>query len=228
LSRILIVDDDRDLLNACTVGLEALGHEVRTAVNGSEGLTAVAVRPPDVMVLDLGLPDLDGVEVCRRVRTWTDLPIIILSADGTEDRKVEALDNGADDYMTKPFGMRELDARLRAALRHRRSADEQPTELDVGLLHMDLIHHEAIYDGNPLDLTQKEFEFLAYLSRHVGKVCTRRMILENVWGPGYGREQHYLKVYAYRIRRKLGDERGHFLQSDPSVGYRLVPPDNGR
>ena len=105
MSQILVVDDDRDLLNACTVGLEALGHEVQTAVNGSEGLAAVAVSPPDVMVLDLGLPDLDGVEVCRRVRTWTDLPIIILSADGTEDRKVEALDNGADDYMTKPFGM---------------------------------------------------------------------------------------------------------------------------
>jgi two-component system KDP operon response regulator KdpE len=228
LSQILVVDDDRDLLNACTVGLEALGHEVQTAVNGSEGLAAVAVSPPDVMVLDLGLPDLDGVEVCRRIRTWTDLPIIILSADGTEDRKVEALDNGADDYMTKPFGMRELDARLRTALRHRPSADDQPTEVDVGLLHMDLVHHEATYDGSSLDLTPKEFDFLAYLSRHVGKVCTRRMILESVWGPGYEREQQYLKVYAYRIRRKLGDERGQFLQSDPSVGYRLAPPDPGR
>jgi two-component system KDP operon response regulator KdpE len=228
LSKILIVDDDRDLLNACTVGLEALGHEVHTVVNGSEGLSTVAVEPPDVMVLDLGLPDLDGVEVCRRIRKWTDLPIIILSADGTEDRKVEALDNGADDYMTKPFGMRELDARVRATLRHRRNVDEQSTELDVGLLHIDLVHHEAIYDGGRLDLTPKEFEFLAYLSRHVGKVCTRRMILENVWGPGYEREQHYLKVYAYRIRRKLGDERGRFLQSDPSVGYRLVPPTDGR
>ena len=228
MSQILVVDDDRDLLNACTVGLEALGHEVQTAVNGSEGLAAVAVSPPDVMVLDLGLPDLDGVEVCRRVRTWTDLPIIILSADGTEDRKVEALDNGADDYMTKPFGMRELDARVRTALRHRPSADDQPTEVDVGLLHMDLVHHEATYDGRSLDLTPKEFDFLAYLSRHVGKVCTRRMILESVWGPGYQREQNYLKVYAYRIRRKLGDERGQFLQSDPSVGYRLAPPDPGR
>jgi two-component system KDP operon response regulator KdpE len=228
LSRILIVDDDRDLLNACTVGLEALGHEVHTVVNGSEGLSAVAVHPPDVMILDLGLPDLDGVEVCRRIRKWTDLPIIILSADGTEDRKVEALDNGADDYMTKPFGMRELDARVRATLRHRRTADEQSTELDVGPLHIDLVHHEAIYGGGRLDLTPKEFEFLAYLSRHVGKVCTRRMILENVWGPGYEKEQQYLKVYAYRIRRKLGDERGRFLQSDPSVGYRLVPPPSDR
>lgn len=227
MSQILVVDDDRDLLNACTVGLEALGHEVQTAVNGNEGLAAVAVSPPDVMVLDLGLPDLDGVEVCKRIRTWTDLPIIILSADGTEDRKVEALDNGADDYMTKPFGMRELDARVRTALRHRPSADDQPTEVDVGLLHMDLVHHEATYDGQPLDLTPKEFDFLAYLSRHVGKVCTRRMILESVWGPGYEREQQYLKVYAYRIRRKLGDERGQFLQSDPSVGYRLAPPDLG-
>jgi two-component system KDP operon response regulator KdpE len=226
LSQILIVDDDPDLLNACTVGLEALGHVVRTAETGNEGLTEAAIRAPDIIVLDLGLPDLDGLEVCKRVRSWSDVPIIVLSADGSEDRKVEALDDGVDDYMTKPFGMRELDARLRVALRHRRTDDERPTELDVGPLHLDLVHHEATFEGTALDLAPKEFDFLAYLARHVGKVCTRRMILENVWGPGYAKEQHYLKVYAYRIRRKLGDERGKFLQSDPSVGYRLVAPDH--
>lgn len=224
MSRILIVDDDPDLLNVCSVGLEALGYAVRTAATGSEGLTEAAIHVPDIILLDLGLPDLDGLDVCKRIRSWSDIPIVVLSADGSEDRKVEALDGGADDYMTKPFGMRELDARLRVALRHRRFDDTRPVEIDVGPLHLDLVHHEATFHGVALDLAPKEFEFLAYLARHEGKICTRRMILENVWGPGYENEQHYLKVYAYRIRRKLGDKRGQFLQSDPSVGYRLAPP----
>jgi two-component system, OmpR family, KDP operon response regulator KdpE len=226
LPQVLIIDDDPGLLSACTVGLQALGYVVRTAETGQEGLTEAATRAPDLIVLDLGLPDLDGLEVGKRIRGWSDVPIIVLSADGSEDRKVEALDQGTDDYMTKPFGMRELDARLRVALRHHTVSDngEQPAELDAGPLHLDLVHYEAAYDGRPLDLTAKEFDFLAYLAQNVGKVCTRRMILEHVWGPGYERESHYLKVYAYRIRRKLGDESGQFLQSDPSVGYRLVPP----
>ena len=226
MPRVLIIDDDPGLLSACTVGLKALGYAVRTAETGEDGLMEAAIRAPDLIVLDLGLPDLDGLEVGKRIRGWSDVPIIVLSADSTEDRKVEALDHGADDYMTKPFGMRELDARLRVALRHRAVPDdgEHPAELDAGPLHLDLVHYEATFDGRPLDLTAKEFDFLAYLARSVGKVCTRRMILEHVWGPGYERESHYLKVYAYRIRRKLGDEAGDFLQSDPSVGYRLVPP----
>jgi two-component system KDP operon response regulator KdpE len=196
--------------------------------DSKRGLTEAAIRTPDVIVLDLGLPDLDGLEVCRRIRTWSDVPIVVLSADGSEDRKVEALDGGADDYMTKPFGMRELDARLRVAVRHRSTTDnaEHPAELDVGSLQLDLVHYGATFAGRPLDLTPREFDFLAYLARHVGKVCTRRMILENVWGPGYEKELHYLKVYAYRIRRKLGDENGQFLQSDPAVGYRLAAPDS--
>jgi len=225
LPRILIVDDDPDLLGVCSVGLAALGHEVWTAQTGADGLGQVAIRAPEVIVLDLGLPDLDGLAVCRRIRTWSDVPIVVLSADGTEDRKVDALNQGADDYMTKPFGMRELSARIRVALRHHGPpADGQPPELDVGDLHLDLVHCEASRDGRALDLTPREFDFLAYLARHAGKVCTRRMILENVWGPGYGRELHYLKVYAYRIRRKLGDESGQLLQSDPAVGYRLAVP----
>jgi len=228
LPQILIIDDDPGLLNVCRVALQALGYLVRTAETGNEGLTEAAIRAPDVIVLDLGLPDLDGLEVCRRIRTWSDVPIVVLSADGSEDRKVEALDGGADDYMTKPFGMRELDARLRVAVRHRSTADnaEHPAELDAGSLHLDLVHYEATFGGRSLDLTPREFDFLAYLARHVGKVCTRRMILENVWGPGYEKELHYLKVYAYRIRRKLGDENGQLLQSDPAVGYRLTAPDN--
>lgn len=224
MPRVLVIDDDRDLLRVCDVGLRALGHEVWTAATGQEGITAAAVRAPDVIVLDLGLPDLDGMEVCKRIRTWSEVPIVVLSADGSEDRKVSALDDGADDYMTKPFGMRELNARLRVALRHSKADGEEQAELEVGGLRLDLVHYEAMLDGRPLDLTTREFDFLAYLARNAGKVCTRRMIMENVWGPGYARELHYLKVYAYRIRRKLGDEGGHFLQSDPSVGYRLMPP----
>jgi two-component system, OmpR family, KDP operon response regulator KdpE len=225
LAQLLIVDDDPDLLNVCRVGLQALGHVVRTAETGSDGLSETAIGSPDVIVLDLGLPDLDGVDVCRRIRTWSSAPIIVLSADGTEDRKVEALEAGADDYVTKPFGMRELNARLRVALRHHGAeASHGPTDLDVGALHLDLVHYQATYAGRELELTAREFEFLAFLARHAGKVCTRRMILENVWGRGYEHELNYLKVYAYRIRRKLGDERGDFLQSDPSVGYRLAWP----
>ena len=226
MAQILIIDDDPSLLAVCKVGLEALGHVVRTAETGNEGLIGAATRIPDVIVLDLGLPDLDGLEVCKRIRLWSDVPIIVLSADGSEDQKVEALDHGADDYVTKPFGMRELDARMRVALRHRPNEDEHQVELDVGPLHLDLIHYQATIDDKPVDLTPKEFDFLAYLARHVGKVCTRRMILENVWGANYVNDLHYLKVYAYRIRRKLGDEQGQFLQSDPSVGYRLVAPDD--
>jgi two-component system, OmpR family, KDP operon response regulator KdpE len=224
LPRVLVIDDDRDLLNVCDVALRAFGHEVWTAASGQDGLAEAAIRAPDLIVLDLGLPDLDGIEVCKRIRTWSDVPIVVLSADGTEDRKVGALDDGADDYMTKPFGMRELNARLRVALRHHHAADDQQAELEVGGLRLDLVHYEATLDGRPLDLTPREFDFLAYLARNAGKVCTRRMILESVWGPQYGRETNYLKVYAYRIRRKLGDEQGHLLQSDPSVGYRLMPP----
>jgi two-component system KDP operon response regulator KdpE len=226
LPQILVIDDDPGLLSVCGVGLRALGHAVRTAETGAEGISRAALHAPDVIVLDLGLPDLDGLVVCQRIRTWSQVPIIVLSADGSEDRKVDALDHGADDYMTKPFGLRELHARVQVALRHRRPGDGEgyPAQLDVGALHLDLVHREATFDGRPLDLTPRELDFLAFLARNAGKICTRRMILENVWGPGYASELHYLKVYAYRIRRKLGDEAGQILQSDPSVGYRLMPP----
>ena len=226
MAQILIIDDDPDLLNVCIVGLGALGHDVRTAETGTEGIAEAAIRAPEVIVLDLGLPDLDGLEVCRRIRAWSSVPIVVLSADGSEDRKVDALDDGADDYMTKPFGMRELDARLRVALRHQLVGEGDPEELDVGSLHLDLVHCETTFEGRRIDLTPKEFEFLAYLARNAGKVCTRRMILEHVWGPAYAKESHYLKVYAYRVRRKLGDDTGNFLQGDPAVGYRLALPDS--
>jgi two-component system KDP operon response regulator KdpE len=159
LPRILVIDDDPGLLAVCSVGLQAFSHTVRTAETGEEGISRAAIQAPDVIVLDLGLPDLDGLEVCKRIRTWSEVPIIVLSADGSEDRKVDALEHGADDYMTKPFGMRELHARVQVALRHHRADDDgedHPAQLDVGALHLDLVHRQATFDGRPLDLTPRE------------------------------------------------------------------------
>ena len=227
MTRVLVVDDEPQILRALRINLRVRAYDVHVAATGAEALEVAGRYPPDLVILDLGLPDLDGLDVCKRIRIWSDVPIVVLSADGSEDRKVEALDRGSDDYMTKPFGMRELNARVQLAVRHRRNAGEdgeQPTCLDVGPLHLDLAHYEATYDRRAIDLAPKELEFLAYLARNAGRVCTRQMILEHVWGQGYGRQLHYLKVYAYRIRRKLGDEKGQFLQSDAAVGYRLVPP----
>jgi two-component system KDP operon response regulator KdpE len=224
VARVLAVDDDPALLRVLRIGLVSLGHEVLQAATGARGIAEAAVGAPDVIVLDLGLPDMDGLEVCRRIREWSAVPIIVLSADGTEDRKIAALDGGADDYMTKPFGMGELEARLRVALRHRSPENDgdEPTTLTVGPLTLDLIHHEGRMNGAVLELTAREFSFLAYLARNAGKVCTHRMILEHVWGPRYGTENHYLRVYAYRLRRKLGDPEGRFLRTLPGVGYELV------
>jgi two-component system KDP operon response regulator KdpE len=224
MARILVIDDDVALLRGVRVGLEALGHCVLTSTNGTRGLSEAAISTPDVVVLDLGLPDLDGIEVCRRLRSWSNVPVVVLSADGTEDRKVVALDSGADDYMTKPFGMRELDARLRVAQRHRdglASADE-PSTLTVGSLEFNFVHPEVRRSGRRLDLTTTEFAFLSYLARHAGKLCTHQMILAHVWGPRYVNEAGYLHAYAYRLRRKLGDEEGSLLVTAPGVGYKLA------
>jgi two-component system KDP operon response regulator KdpE len=221
MARILLVDDDPALVRALSIGLRARGHEVEVGRTGEEGITQAALTVPDVVVLDLGLPDLDGVEVCRRLRQWTDVPIIVLSAVEAENRKVAALDSGADDYVTKPFGMAELEARLRVALRRSPAPAPEAKELVVGRLHVDLVHHMADVDGRPLDLTGREFELLAYLARHAGKVCTHQMILRAVWGSGYTSESHYLRVYAHRLRRKLGDA-GDMLRTQPGIGYQLV------
>jgi two-component system, OmpR family, KDP operon response regulator KdpE len=220
--RVLIIDDDTSLLRVMRVALSTLGFEVIAATTGAQGISEAALHTPDVVVLDLGLPDMDGVDVCRRIREWDDVPVIVLSADGTEDRKVEALDSGANDYVTKPFGMNELQARLRVALR--RPTTSSPSELTVGQLQLDLVHHEAHLAGVGIELTKREFGFLAFLAQHAGKVCTHRMVLEAVWGPGYVRDTRYLREYAYRLRRKLGDEDGTLLVTRPGVGYQLVPP----
>ncbi len=227
MTKVLVVDDDPSLLKALRIGLTARGDEVLTAHTGTEAVNQVALSVPDLVILDLGLPDLDGIEVCRRIREFSQVPIVVLSAYGDERRKVEALDRGADDFVTKPFGMAELEARLRVALRHAvaRPGDsaDQRSALEVGDLEVDLVHHMATLAGTPLQLTAKEFELLAYLARHAGKVCTHHMILRDVWGPGYGAESNYVRVYTHRLRKKLGDEEGGMLKTVPGIGYQLVP-----
>lgn len=222
MARVLVVDDDRALLRALRVGLSARGHDVSLAVTGQEGLAKVSSEEPEVVVLDLGLPDVDGLEVCRRIRQWSDVPVIVLSATGLEDRKVAALDGGADDYVTKPFGMAELEARIRAALRHR-PADSAATSdhLVVGPLELDVAYHLAQLHGQPVELTAKEFDLLAFLARHAGKVCTHQMIIGRVWGGEYGAEAESLRVHVYRLRRKLGDSEGRLIRTAPGIGYRL-------
>jgi two-component system KDP operon response regulator KdpE len=185
---------------------------------------------PDAVVLDLGLPDQDGLVVFQQIRARASLPIVILSGDASEDRKVVALDGGADDYMTKPFGIRELDARLRGALRRHGGeaprADTPSAEIIAGVLRINTADRAAWWRGKELHLTPKEFDFLACLASQVGRICSRQVLLEWVWGRGYTNEHHYLKVYAYRLRKKLGDDDGAILRSELSIGYRLVPPES--
>jgi two-component system KDP operon response regulator KdpE len=224
MARVLVIDDDPSLLRALRVSLRAGGHEVLTAANGEQGISQAALSSPEVIVLDLGLPDVGGLDVCRQIRQWSEVPIIFLSASGSEDRKVAALNGGADDYVTKPFGTAELEARIRAATRHRRpeGAEPMPTELVLGPLQLDLVHHEVHLDGSVVELTAKEFEVLSFLARHAGKTCTHQMILAAAWGQGYAQESPYVRTYVHRLRAKLDDEAGSLIQTIPGIGYRLV------
>ncbi|HUS61351.1 MAG TPA: response regulator transcription factor [Acidimicrobiales bacterium] len=220
---VLVVDDDPGILQALSAALRARGLGVMQARTGLAALVAVEEHLPAAVILDLGLPDLDGIEVCRRLRQWTDVPIIVLTAQGAEDHKVQALDEGADDYVTKPFSTPELLARVRVALRHHRPRGEQSSLLRVGDIEVDVPRHRASVGGRELELTPKEFEFLAVLARQPGRVLTHRLLLEQVWGPGYRRETQYLRNYASQLRRKLDDDPDRpRLITEPGVGYRLV------
>ena len=206
--RVLVVDDEPAILRALTSALTARGYRVSQAVDGQTAIDSVAVDPPDVVVLDLRLPDIDGVEVCRRVRTWSDVPIIVLSANGVDERKVEALDEGANDYITKPYSTPELLARIRAALRSSAAANStlENSMLVVGDLRIDLARRTVTVGDRVVDFTPKEFAFLALLARFPGRVLTHSAILREVWGPDYGTETQYLRVYAGQIRKKLDDD----------------------
>jgi two-component system KDP operon response regulator KdpE len=224
-AHVLVVDDELQIVRGLKVVLRKAGFDVQSAATKQEALDAVSVRPPDVMVLDLVLPDGSGVEVCEEVRRWSDLPILVLSAVGDEREKVRALDAGADDYITKPFGSDELTARLRALLR--RSADGATTPvIEVGDLKVDLAGHTIARDGHEVHLTPIEFDLLQVLARHQGKLVTHRQLLQEVWGPGYQDELHYLRVHVAHIRAKLEPDpsRPRYLVTDPGVGYRLRAP----
>jgi two-component system, OmpR family, KDP operon response regulator KdpE len=222
---VLVVDDEPQILRALGVILRNAGYQVDTAATKSEALDAVSVRPPDAMVLDLVLPDGSGVDVTSEVRTWSNLPIIVLSAVGDEREKVRALDVGADDYITKPFGTEELLARLRAAMRRAGDEREDP-EVKVGALSIDLADRRVTRDGEETHLTPIEFDILRELARHAGKLVTQRQLLQAVWGPGYDLETHYLRVHVAHIRAKIEPDPSHpsYLITEPGVGYRLREP----
>ena len=212
------------ILRALRAGLEARGYRVEAAATCGRAIERIAAERFDVVLLDLGLPDDDGVHVVQRVREWTDVPIIVLTADGHEQRKIVALDEGADDYILKPFSMPELLARIRVALRHRAPRPQvDESVLEVGDIRMDIAHHTCQVEGRDVDLTPKEFAMLALLARWPGKVVTHRMILHEVWGPAYVKETQYLRTYATNIRKKLVCDPAHpRLVSEPGVGYRLL------
>jgi two-component system, OmpR family, KDP operon response regulator KdpE len=222
--RVLVVDDEPQILRALQMSLRGAGYEVETATTGTQALTAAAVNPPDAVILDLVLPDMRGTEVCRELRTWTSVPVIVLSVVGDEAEKVAALDAGADDYVTKPFGVDELLARLRAALR-RVEGESEPVR-EVGELRVDIAGREVTFGGRPVQLTPHEFTFLSLLVRNEGKLLTHKAILEEVWGHAYADESHYLHVYVSQLRRKLEPDpaRPRYILTEPGVGYRLVDP----
>jgi two-component system KDP operon response regulator KdpE len=225
--RVLVVDDEPQIVRGLKIILRSAGYTVEAAETKAEALALLAMRPPDALVLDLVLPDGQGVEVCQEVRRWSRLPILVLSAVGDEREKVRALDAGADDYVTKPFGTDELLARLRAVLR-RSAQDGGSSRVEIGELVIDLADRRVTRAGSEVHLTPIEFELISVLSKHQGRLVTHRQLLQEVWGPGYGEETHYLRVHVAHIRAKLEADpsRPRYLITEPGVGYRLRDPEN--
>jgi len=224
VTRVLVVDDEPQILRALQTTLRGAGYEVDTAAAGEEALTKAATWMPEAVILDLVLPDRSGVEVCRELRAWSKAPILILSAVGEESEKVAALDAGADDYVTKPFGLDELLARLRAALR-RAGPSGEPT-IEIGDLRIDLDKQALFRGGEPVRLTPHEFGMLRLFAQNEGRLLTHRTILREVWGPAYQVESHYLHVYVSQLRRKIEPEptRPRYILTEPGAGYRFVAP----
>jgi len=221
---VLVVDDDSSLLRALSISLRARGYQVLVARSGEEGLDLAAHRHPDVILLDLGLPGIDGVEVVHGIRGWSSVPIIVLSARHQSVTKVEALDAGADDYMTKPFGMDELLARIRAALRRSGAADEEATVV-TATFTVDLSGQRVTRDGADVHLTPKEWDIVGVLVRNPGRLVSQRQLLHEVWGPSYETETEYLRVLMARVRRKLEVDPSHprHFRTEPGMGYRFEP-----
>ena len=225
-SVVIVVEDDPQIRRFLRTTLPNHGYRLYEATTGDEGLREAETQKPDIIILDLGLPDLDGLEVIRRLRQWTAVPIVVLSARGQEHDKVLALDAGADDYVSKPFGIAELLARLRVALRHAAHTAERSDEapIAVGEIHIDLVHRRVMQAGSEVHLTPLEYRLLATLAKHAGKVLTQRQLLTEVWGPPYADQSHYLRVYMAQLRRKLEADptRPKYLLTEAGVGYRLA------
>ncbi len=226
--RVLVVDDEPQIRRALATNLRARGFSVDLAEDGERALVLAAERHPDLVVLDLGLPGIDGVDVIRGLRGWSGVPIIVLSVRDAEHDKVDALDAGADDYVTKPFGMNELLARMRAALRRHQAADEEPV-LETPDFTIDLAAKRISRGGRDLSLTPIEWRLVEVLARNPGKLVTQRHLLHEVWGPAYDTETNYLRVHFANIRRKLEPEpsRPRYFVTEPGMGYRLEVPDRG-
>lgn len=221
---ILVIDDEPQIRRALRTILAAHHFRVSLASSGEEGLALAASLQPDLIILDLGLPDMDGVEVCRRLREWSQTPIIVLSVRDSERDKVIALDRGADDYLTKPFGIEELLARIRVALRHAAQLPSESAKLvRSGDVVIDLINHRVTRRGEEVHLTSTEYKLLAYLARHAGKVLSHRMILSNVWDPADADRLEYLRVYIRQLRKKLEEdpENPKIIVNEPGIGYRF-------
>lgn len=221
--KVLVIDDEPQLLRALRINLSVRGYQVLTAATGAAALKSAAERRPDVIVLDLGLPDMDGIEVLAGLRGWLSAPVIVLSARTDSAEKVEALDAGADDYVTKPFGMDEFLARLRAAVRRGAAADTDAPVIETDSFTVDLVTKKVVKNGAEVHLTPTEWGMLEMLVRHRGKLVGREELLKEVWGPAYSKETHYLRVYLAQLRRKLEDDPSHprHLLTEAGMGYRF-------
>jgi two-component system KDP operon response regulator KdpE len=222
--RVLVVDDEAAILRFLKPALEANDYDMTTAGTVAEALKRIAAESPDVVLLDLGLPDGDGKDVIRRAREWSDLPIIVLSARERETEKIEALDLGADDYVNKPFNVGELMARIRTALRHRIQRKSEIPIVRVGGIEVDSVRHRTTRDGAEIRLTPKEFELLSFLARHRGRVVTHRQILTAVWGPAHVEDTQYLRVYVGQLRQKIEEhpDDPRIVLTEPGIGYRIA------
>ncbi|EIL93351.1 response regulator [Rhodanobacter spathiphylli] len=224
--RVLVIDDERQIRRFLDIGLRAEGYQVLLAANAAEGLALATTQAPDLVILDLGLPDREGHEVLAELRQWSSVPVLMLSVRNAESEKVRALDNGANDYVTKPFGMQELMARLRALLRHHpaTAATDVPPRYDDGHLAIDLARREVSLDGQGVALTRKEYAVLALLLRHAGRVVSQQQLLREVWGASHVQDTHYLRIVLGRLRQKLGDDPAapRWLKTEPGVGYRFL------
>jgi two-component system KDP operon response regulator KdpE len=225
-TKVLVVDDEPQICKLLRVSLRAHGYDVHEASTGEEGISIAAWRKSDIIIVDLGLPDMDGKEVVARIREWSDVPIIILTARGQEQEKIDALDVGADDYLTKPFGVGELMARMRVAIRRAAHSADEPI-ITCGDLLIDLAQHRVTVGGREIKLTPTEYDILKYLAQNAGKVLTHKQLLKAVWGNSIDDDNHYIRVYIAQIRHKIeGDSSRHkYIFTEPGVGYRLMPSD---